>query len=95
MSTNIKVCVRVRPENVRERESAQKPVVAVLDESMLIFDPVYDESGMLQYVVDSPLLFLDMSDCSSNWWTVIRRNLPLVINNEHNTSLALSALISD
>ena len=45
MSTNIKVCVRVRPENVRERESAQKPVVAVLDESMLIFDPVYDESG--------------------------------------------------
>ena len=95
MSTNIKVCVRVRPENVRERESAQKPVVAVLDESMLIFDPVYDESGMLQYVVNSPLLFLDMSDCSLNWWIVIRRNLPLVINNEYNTSLALSALISD
>ena len=82
-------------ESGPERESAQKPVVAVLDESMLIFDPVYDESGMLQYVVDSPLLFLDMSDCSSNWWTVIRRNLPMVINNEHNASLALSALISN
>ena len=93
MSTNIKVCVRVRPENVRERESAQKPVVAVLDESMLIFDPVYDESGMLQYVVDSPLLFLDMSDCSLNWWIVIRRNLPLMINNKHNASLAISVLI--
>ena len=70
MSTNIKVCVRVRPENVRERESAQKPVVAVLDESMLIFDPVYDESGMLQDVVDSPLLFfryerllIELVDC--------------------------------
>ena len=70
MSTNIKVCVRVRPENVRERESAQKPVVAVLDESMLIFDPVYDESGTLQDVVDSPLLFfryerllIELVDC--------------------------------
>lgn len=45
MSTNIKVCVRVRPENKRERQLAQHPVVSVVDEAMLIFDPVYDESG--------------------------------------------------
>lgn len=50
MSTNIKVCVRVRPENAREKSSAQRPVVAVMDESMLVFDPVYDESGLLRKI---------------------------------------------
>lgn len=45
MSTNIKVCVRVRPENEKERTAAQHPVVGVVDESLLVFDPVYDESG--------------------------------------------------
>ncbi|KAF6030688.1 KIF18A [Bugula neritina] len=41
MSTNIKVCVRVRPENEKERAAAQNPVVSVVDEALLVFDPVY------------------------------------------------------
>lgn len=47
MSTNIKVCVRVRPENEKERAAEQNPVVCVIDESLLMFDPVYDQRGML------------------------------------------------
>ncbi|XP_067936182.1 kinesin-like protein KIF18A [Watersipora subatra] len=43
MSTNIKVCVRVRPENEKERAAEQNPVVCVIDESLLMFDPVYDQ----------------------------------------------------
>ena len=45
MSTNIKVCVRVRPENEKERAKSQQPVVCVIDESLLIFDPVRDQAG--------------------------------------------------
>lgn len=43
--SQIKVCVRVRPENERERQTGEKPCIAVVDESILVFDPQYDEVG--------------------------------------------------
>lgn len=50
MSTNIKVCVRVRPENEKERAAAQNPVVSVVDEALLVFDPVYTANGKLGFI---------------------------------------------
>ena len=38
-SANIKVAVRVRPENEREKAGAFNNVINVVDEKMLIFDP--------------------------------------------------------
>lgn len=45
--SNIKVCVRVRPENERERHAGEKPSVAVVNESILVFDPQYEEQGLI------------------------------------------------
>lgn len=42
--SHVKVVVRVRPENQRERDSGFKNVVRVMDEQMLIFDPREEES---------------------------------------------------
>lgn len=38
-NSNVKVVVRVRPQNERELERGQSSVIKVLDEHMLIFDP--------------------------------------------------------
>ena len=42
-SANIKVAVRVRPENEREKAGAYNNVINVVDERMLIFDPKEDQ----------------------------------------------------
>ena len=43
VSANIRVAVRVRPENSREQAGAFRNVINVVDEKMLIFDPKEDE----------------------------------------------------
>ena len=43
VSANIKVAVRVRPENTRERAGQYGKVVSCIDERMLVFDPKEDE----------------------------------------------------
>jgi len=42
-SANIKVAVRVRPENEREKAGAYNNVINVVDDKMLIFDPKEDQ----------------------------------------------------
>ena len=42
VSANIRVAVRVRPENSREKAGGFKNVIKVVDEKMLIFDPKDD-----------------------------------------------------
>jgi len=44
-SANVKVVVRVRPENKRELENNSKSVVKVVDEHLLVFDPKEEEDG--------------------------------------------------
>ena len=39
VSANIRVAVRVRPENSREKAGAYNNVINVVDDKMLIFDP--------------------------------------------------------
>ena len=43
VAANIKVAVRVRPENTRERAGHYGKVVSCIDERMLVFDPKEDE----------------------------------------------------
>jgi len=43
VAANIRVAVRVRPENSREQAGAFRNVINVVDEKMLIFDPKEDE----------------------------------------------------
>lgn len=42
-SANIRVAVRVRPENEREKAGAYNNVINVVDDKMLIFDPKEDQ----------------------------------------------------
>ena len=41
-ASHFNVCVRIRPESERERESGSRRVVQVLDENVLVFDPKGD-----------------------------------------------------
>ena len=45
VAANIRVAVRVRPENSREQAGAYKNVINVVDEKMLIFDPKEDDEA--------------------------------------------------
>ena len=42
--SNIRVVVRIRPQNKREREGNHKSVIRVLDEIILVFDPKEESS---------------------------------------------------
>ena len=48
-SANIKVGVRVRPENERERAGAFNNVINVVDDKMLIFDPKEDSEDFFYH----------------------------------------------
>ena len=43
VAANIRVAVRVRPENSREKAGAYNNVINVIDDKMLVFDPKEDE----------------------------------------------------
>ena len=43
-NSNIKVVVRVRPQNTKEQEGNHRVVIRVLDDNMLVFDPKEEAS---------------------------------------------------
>ncbi|KAG1650769.1 Kinesin-like protein KIF18A [Nymphon striatum] len=42
--SNVKVIVRVRPQNEREEQAGQEPVIKVIDENILVFDPKEEQN---------------------------------------------------